>query len=318
MFSALFEENSSRFCKSVWWHCSYCALGVCYDDNFSVTKDGWLCSQIVTLPVSIFLSLQAIVYSSRMIRVGLGKWLYTKPRWGMSRHLGTKRNVQISKVKWSVLILGQCESIFEKRPEKKNVFLLEFWNSAVSLQPPFMSVKSCSHSIFPLCHLPSVLSPLCAVFPLCHLPSVSSPTDFVSLHAGYLRMDPGLSSLLCLVWMAALPGGCPCGPPHCDGGQPELQCSLLRALPKILCNVQWSHPPLCCCPVSENCSTCKAKYKVLLHICKHSQAIITSTLCCLQYAVQWSHPRAGCLGPRLAVQRRYSIAPVLDSPHNTD
>ena len=180
MFSALFEENSSRFCKSVWWHCSYCALGVCYDDNFSVTKDGWLCSQIVTLPVSIFLSLQAIVYSSRMIRVGLGKWLYTKPRWGMSRHLGTKRNVQISKVKWSVLILGQCESIFEKRPEKKNVFLLEFWNSAVSLQPPFMSVKSCSHSIFPLCHLPSVLSPLCAVFPLCHLPSVSSPLCVIS------------------------------------------------------------------------------------------------------------------------------------------
>lgn len=70
----------------------YCALGVCYDDNFSVTKDGWLCSQIVTLPVSILVSLQAIVHSLRMIRVVWGNGC-------IQSHLGTKRNVQIGKVK---------------------------------------------------------------------------------------------------------------------------------------------------------------------------------------------------------------------------
>ena len=75
-------------------------------------------------------------------------------------------------------------------------------------------------------------------------------------------MDSGLPSLLRLVSMGALPGGCPCGPPHCDGGQPQLQRTLLRALPKVLCDVQRSHPPLCRCSVSENCWTHKLKYEM--------------------------------------------------------
>ena len=166
----------------------------------------------------------------------------------------------------------------QKCPEKKkDVFLSEFWNSVVSLQAP--SMYSCISEVlfFIFCLV---------LFPL-HLPSVPSPTDFVSLHAGHLRMDPGLSSLLCLVWMAALPGSCHCRPPHCDGGQPELQRSLLRALPKILCDVQWPHPPLCRCPVSENCLTRKVNYEMRFTAYYHSCFVLLAICCTVVPSPCW-------------------------------
>ena len=59
---------------------------------------------------------------------------------------------------------------------------------------------------------------------------------------------------------------------HCDGGEPELQCTLLHALPKVLCDVQWPHPPLCHCPVSENCWTHKIKLTCRAWVLACSQA----------------------------------------------
>ena len=123
-----------------------------------------------------------------------------------------------------------------------------------------------------------------------------SCTSFIPLQPGHLRMDPGLPSLLCLVWMAALPGGCSCGPPHCDGGQPQLQRTLLRTLPKVLCDVQWPHPPLCRCPVSKNCWSYKVKYEVKFTLyvmwptLYHFYSVLLA-VCCTEKVIHSPGPR---------------------------
>lgn len=83
---------------------------------------------------------------------------------------------------------------------------------------------------------------------------------------------------------------------HCDGGEPELQCTLLHALPKVLCDVQWPHPPLCRCPVSKNCWSYKVKYEVKFTLyvmwptLYHFYSVLLA-VCCTEKVIHSPGPR---------------------------
>ena len=68
--------------------------------------------------------------------------------------------------------------------------------------------------------------------------NLSLSWKYVALYClpGHIRMDSGLPTILCMVWVVYVPGRSLCGPMHASSGQPELCQRCHCDLPEGVCN----------------------------------------------------------------------------------
>lgn len=73
----------------------------------------------------------------------------------------------------------------------------------------------------------------------------------IVLHSGHVRMDVGLSSAVCLVWVDHVTLCLPRWPTYSTHWLPQLWCRQLHQVSEGVCDVQRSHTALCSLPVSS-------------------------------------------------------------------